>query len=128
MEGRLTGRTCGGSTMAGSEPSTPDRKSYRLRFARLRGPKGTAAPPVFFFNGGPAHWEDLWWLYDGGLGTINTRSQKLPREICAPARSKGHSRSAGIFLQWRAGSLGGLVVALRWRARNHQHQIAKATA
>jgi pimeloyl-ACP methyl ester carboxylesterase len=47
-------------------------QNYRLRFARLRGPKGAAAPPVFFFNGGPAHWEDLWWLYDGGLGTNAT--------------------------------------------------------
>src|SRR5579871_7009540 len=49
-------------------------QTYQLRFARLLGPKGAKAPPVFFFNGGPNHIEDLWWLYEGGHGTRNTFS------------------------------------------------------
>jgi len=47
-------------------------QTYQVRFARLLGPKGNKAAPVFFFNGGPNHIEDLWWLYEGGHGTRNT--------------------------------------------------------
>jgi pimeloyl-ACP methyl ester carboxylesterase len=49
-------------------------QDYQLRFARLLGPQGGKAPPVFFFNGGPNNIEDLWWLYEGGHGTRNTFS------------------------------------------------------
>src|ERR1051326_4010540 len=59
-------------TVPVDRPQGKPTKQYRLRFARLPGPKGTTAPPVFLFNGGPAHWEDLWWLYDGGYGQKNT--------------------------------------------------------